>query len=84
MCTGHQASCAARCFSAWIHNGRDTGSREGFAMAKILIADDEPRIRELIQEHLEHEGYQCTQASDGAAALAAVAAGGVDLVICLL
>ena len=50
-------------------------------MAKILIADDEPRIRELIQEHLEHEGYQCTQASDGAAALAAVAAGGVDLVI---
>ena len=45
-------------------------------MAKILIVDDEPRIRELIEEHLEHEGYQCTQASDGAAALAAVAAGG--------
>ena len=50
-------------------------------MAKILIVDDEPRIRELIEEHLEHEGYQCTQASDGAAALAAVAAGGIDLVI---
>ena len=24
-------------------------------MAKILIVDDEPRIRELIREHLEHE-----------------------------
>ncbi len=30
-------------------------------MAKILIVDDEPRIRELIEEHLEHEGYQCTR-----------------------
>ena len=64
-----------------IHNCRSAGTREGFAMAKILIVDDEPRIRELIEEHLEHEGYQCTQASDGAAALAAVAAGGIDLVI---
>lgn len=57
-----------------IQNCRSAGTREGFAMAKILIVDDEPRIRELIEEHLEHEGYQCTQASDGAAALAAVAA----------
>ena len=27
-------------------------------MAKILIVDDEPRIRELIREHLEHEGWR--------------------------
>ena len=43
-------------------------------MAKILIVDDEPRIRELIREHLEHEGFQCEEATDGSAALAALAA----------
>ncbi len=50
-------------------------------MAKILIVDDEPRIRELITTHLEHAGYTCTQAGDGSAALAALSLGGVDLVI---
>ena len=28
-------------------------------MAKILIVDDEPRIRELIREHLQYAGYTC-------------------------
>ena len=28
-------------------------------MAKILIVDDEPRIRELIHEHLQYSGYIC-------------------------
>ena len=50
-------------------------------MAKILIVDDERVLVKGIKFNLEHEGYQCTQASDGAAALAAVAAGGIDLVI---
>ena len=44
-------------------------------MAKILIVDDEPRIRELIREHLEHEGFQCEEATDGSAALAALVRG---------
>ena len=35
-------------------------------MAKILIVDDEPRIRELIREHLQYAGYVCEEA--GAAA----------------
>ncbi len=39
-------------------------------MAKILIVDDEPRIRELIREHLQHAGYECDEATDGSAALA--------------
>ena len=26
-------------------------------MAKILIVDDEPRIRELIRENLQYSGY---------------------------
>ena len=28
-------------------------------MAKILIVDDEPRIRELIRENLQYSGYTC-------------------------
>ena len=50
-------------------------------MAKILIVDDEPRIRELISEHLQHEGFACEEATDGSAALAALSVGGIDLVI---
>ena len=38
-------------------------------MAKILIVDDEPRIRELIREHLQYAGYVCEEAGDGSAAL---------------
>ena len=31
-------------------------------MAKILIVDDEPRIRELIRENLQYAGYACEEA----------------------
>ena len=37
-------------------------------MAKILIVDDEPRIRELIRENLQYSGYTCEEAGDGSAA----------------
>lgn len=50
-------------------------------MAKILIVDDEPRIRDLIREHLEHAGYTCAEAGDGSAALSVLSEGGIDLVI---
>lgn len=50
-------------------------------MVKILIADDEPRIRELIRQHLEHEGYTVAEAGDGSAALAAASGGDIDLAI---
>ncbi len=50
-------------------------------MAKILIVDDEPRIRDLIREHLQFAGFTCAEAGDGTAALAALAQGGIDLVI---
>lgn len=50
-------------------------------MAKILITDDEPRIRELIRGHLEHAGYECREAADGTAALEALCAEPIDLVI---
>ncbi|HJD22115.1 MAG TPA: response regulator transcription factor [Candidatus Gemmiger faecigallinarum] len=50
-------------------------------MAKILIVDDEPRIRDLIREHLQHAGFTCLEAGDGTAALAVLAGESVDLVI---
>ena len=50
-------------------------------MAKILIVDDEPRIRELIREHLQYSGYVCEEAGDGSAALSLLSGGGFDLVI---
>ena len=50
-------------------------------MAKILVVDDEPRIRDLIREHLQYAGFTCEEASDGAAALSVLTQGGIDLVI---
>ena len=50
-------------------------------MAKILIVDDEPRIRELIREHLQYAGYVCEEAGDGSSALSLLSGGGYDLVI---
>lgn len=50
-------------------------------MVKILIVDDEVRIRELIRQHLEHAGFECEEAGDGSAALVALSRGGFDLVI---
>ena len=50
-------------------------------MAKILIVDDEPRIRDLIREQLQYSGFTCVEASDGSDALAILADGGIDLVL---
>jgi two-component system response regulator ResD len=50
-------------------------------MVKVLIVDDEARIRELIKQHLEHAGFECEEAGDGSAALVALGHGGIDLVI---
>ena len=36
---------------------------------KILVADDEPHVRELICRYLSAEGYQCAHSRDGAQAL---------------
>lgn len=37
-------------------------------MARILIADDAASIRLLVKRHLQAEGYEVTEASDGASA----------------
>jgi two-component system OmpR family response regulator len=47
----------------------------------ILVCDDEARIREVLEYALAKEGYRVTSVETGAAALDAVARGGVDLVV---
>ncbi|MCJ2064383.1 response regulator transcription factor [Methylobacterium sp. J-088] len=51
------------------------------ASASILVVDDEPPIRRLLRTGLGTQGYAIVEAGDGAAALASLEAGGIDLVI---
>lgn len=50
-------------------------------MAKILIADDDAHIRELIRLFLKNEGFEILEARDGAEALAIVENAQIDMVI---
>jgi DNA-binding response OmpR family regulator len=51
------------------------------AGGRILVVDDEPHIRRVLEAMLGKEGFDVHSASDGAEGLRAIAAGGVDLVI---
>jgi CheY-like chemotaxis protein len=42
------------------------------APGRVLIADDEPHVRELLRDFLAREGYEVTTAGTGAQALDAV------------
>jgi two-component system response regulator HydG len=47
----------------------------------LLIADDDPGLRESLERTLTREGYRVILASDGRAALERVQAGGIDLIV---
>jgi DNA-binding response OmpR family regulator len=49
--------------------------------SRILIADDEPHIREVVRAYLEREGYDVIEAADGETALRQARAGHPDLVV---
>jgi len=49
--------------------------------ARILVVEDEPRLRELLRLYLEREGYRVTDAGDGPSAIAAFDADGAELVV---
>src|SRR5499426_2367368 len=49
--------------------------------ASILVADDDPGLRESLERTLAREGYRVVVASDGQAALERLQGGGVDLVL---
>ncbi|CAA9581878.1 MAG: hypothetical protein AVDCRST_MAG19-4107 [uncultured Thermomicrobiales bacterium] len=51
-------------------------------MRTILVVDDEPAIRDLIEDVLRDEGHAVRGASDGLAALAEVERDPPDLIVC--
>jgi CheY-like chemotaxis protein len=50
-------------------------------VARVLVIDDDPAVRSVIQLVLEREGHAITVASDGRAGLKALDAGAIDLLI---
>ena len=50
-------------------------------MSRILIADDEERIRDILKEYLEFEGFDYSEVSDGVEAINKVKTENFDLVI---
>jgi two-component system response regulator MprA len=59
------------------------GARSGYraCMARILIVDDEPAVRESLVSSLTFEGYDTAEAADGIEALTAVEREKPDLVV---
>ena len=48
---------------------------------RILIVDDEDKMRSLVAKHARHAGYEIAECADGHAAVERCREGGVDLVI---
>lgn len=48
---------------------------------KILVIEDESRIREMIKEYLENEGFAITEAGDGAHGIEKFQNGNFDLIV---
>jgi DNA-binding response OmpR family regulator len=53
----------------------------GVSGERVLVVDDEPTVREVVQRYLERDGYQVEAAADGTGALDALAARPFDLVV---
>ena len=50
-------------------------------MANVLVVDDDPAVRTTTKLVLERSGHRVSVAADGRAGLAALAAGGIDLLV---
>ncbi len=50
-------------------------------MYKLLVVDDEPKIREVIREYAEFNGYEVTEAEDGMSAVGLCKLNEYDLII---
>ncbi len=50
-------------------------------MAKVLIADDERKIREVLREYAEFEGHECDEAADGMEAVLKAKSREYDIII---
>jgi DNA-binding response OmpR family regulator len=49
--------------------------------SRILVADDEPHIREIVRAYLQREGYEVAEAADGESALEQAKSAGFDLLV---
>jgi signal transduction histidine kinase len=60
----------------------DPRTLPGSVSARVLVADDDPMVREVLAWQLVAQGYRVTQASDGLAALAELESGNIpDLLV---
>jgi two-component system, OmpR family, response regulator len=50
-------------------------------VSRVLVVDDDPDIRLLLRFELAAEGHEILEAGDGQEALAAIGAGGIDVVL---
>lgn len=58
-----------------------TVARQTLTMARILVVDDDPSIREILDRQLSASSHRIVTASDGEEGRAAALAGGFDLVL---
>lgn len=75
---------AARLGQDGVARAKDKGTPEAAREGKlgmILVVDDDEANREVLGRRLQRLGYGVTQAADGLEALAAMGAGGIDLVL---
>ena len=55
--------------------------KEDLIMYKLLVVDDEPKIREIIREYAEFAGYEVDEAEDGMVALGLCKLNDYDLIV---
>jgi two-component system, OmpR family, KDP operon response regulator KdpE len=55
--------------------------RRSALQRRILVAEDDPELRGLVSEYLRGEGFEVTEAEDGAAALREARAAGPDVLV---
>ena len=58
-----------------------TTPKEDLIMYKLLVVDDEPKIREIIREYAEFAGYEVDEAEDGMVALGLCKLNDYDLIV---
>jgi two-component system, OmpR family, response regulator MprA len=59
----------------------ESATSEAEALARVLVVDDEPALRDALESSLAFEGYEVATASDGVEALDAIAESKPDLVL---
>lgn len=77
---GYRTICVRRRVTD-VGGGEQRGVVGGSMTGRLLVVDDDPGIRELLQDYLSHRGFSVTVAADGDAMHDALARSDYDLVI---